>query len=137
MDFSELLEHHLLDRSLMPLFRIGGHSVGLTYHALMMLVASAVIILGVWIAQRHMSAGRTLWSNAVEAYIVYVRDEIVRPNLGEGGDEYLPYFLTLFAFIMVCNLLGLVPWGATATGNIAVTAAMAGLTFLLMNLVGI
>jgi len=49
----------------------------------------------------------------------------------------LSYFLTLFFFILTCNLLGLVPWGATATGNISVTATLALTTFVLINLAGI
>src|SRR4029079_11614312 len=58
-------------------------------------------------------------------------------NFCPGGDPPLPYFLTLFSFILLCNLLGIVPWGATATGNISVTAALAMTTFLMINFVGI
>src|SRR6185295_7235407 len=53
------------------------------------------------------------------------------------GDDYLPYFLTLFFFILICNLIGLVPWGATATGNISVTVTLALTTFCLINFAGV
>ena len=49
--------------------------------------------------------------------------------MGEEGKPYLPYLLTVFFFILFCNLLGLVPFGATATGNVSVTAALALMAF--------
>ena len=58
-------------------------------------------------------------------------------NIGHGGERYTPYILTLFFFILFTNLLGLVPWGATATGNIAVTAALALLSFIVVEVSGI
>jgi F-type H+-transporting ATPase subunit a len=133
MNFIEILEHHLLDHRLAHLFSIGGHSVDLTLHGLMMLITAVGLTVILWMAQRTSNLG-----SAVEVFIVYVRDEIVRPNLGEeAGDDYLSYFLTLFFFILGCNLLGLVPWGATATGNISVTAALALLTYGLIHFSGI
>jgi F-type H+-transporting ATPase subunit a len=56
--------------------------------------------------------------------------------VGPHGEGYVPYLLTTFFFILACNLLGLVPWGATATGNIAVTGALAILAFLVMEISG-
>jgi F0F1-type ATP synthase membrane subunit a len=64
-------------------------------------------------------------ANLLEASIVFLRDEVVLPNMGEAGRRYLPYLLTVFFFILFCNLLGLIPFAATATGNISVTAALA------------
>ncbi|MEM7518632.1 MAG: F0F1 ATP synthase subunit A, partial [Planctomycetota bacterium] len=63
----------------------------------------------------------------------WVRDEMVTPVMGKGeGDKYLPFFLTLFFFILFMNFLGLIPGGATATANIGVTGALAAITFLSM-----
>jgi len=137
MDFVEILEHHLLDHKIAKLFTIGHHTVYLTTHNLMMTIASVLLVALLLLARRQSGAVAIGWANFFEVFIVYVRDEIVRPNLGEAGDKYLPYFLTLFFFILLCNLLGLVPFGATATGNIAVTAAMAFTTFLMINIAGV
>jgi len=144
MDFVEILEHHLLDHKIAKLFTVGGHTFYLTTHNLMMAIASLILFALLLLARRQsLPAGRqeasapTGWANFFEIFIVYIRDEIVRPNLGDAGDKYLPYFLTLFFFILFCNLLGMVPFGATATGNIAVTAGMAMTTFLMINISGI
>ena len=65
------------------------------------------------------------FAGAMEALALYIRQEVVLPNVGHHGEGFAPYLLTLFFFILAMNLLGLLPWGATATGNIAVTAALA------------
>jgi F-type H+-transporting ATPase subunit a len=72
----------------------------------------------------------------IEPIIVFVRDEIVKPNLGHHYQKYLPYLLTLFFFILFGNLLGLIPGAANLSGNIAVTLVLAVITFLLTNLNG-
>jgi F-type H+-transporting ATPase subunit a len=72
----------------------------------------------------------------LETVIVYVRDEIARPNLGEKTGKYLPYLLTVFFFILTCNLLGLVPFGATATANISITVVLAVFTFIVTQFAG-
>ena len=82
------------------------------------------------------SAPRGFAQNLLETFVIYVRDEIARPNLGKKTDRYLPYLLTVFFFILCCNLLGLVPWGATATSNITVTAVLAIFTFIVTQLAG-
>jgi len=68
----------------------------------------------------------------IEIIVVFIRDEIVRPNLGELTSKYLSYFISLFFFILGMNLLGFIPFGATATGNISVTIGLALTTFLLI-----
>lgn len=71
-----------------------------------------------------------------EPIIVFVRDEIVKPNIGHHYEKYFPYLLTLFFFILFGNLLGLIPGSANLTGNIAVTLTLALLTFLITNFSG-
>lgn len=137
MDFVEILEHHLLDHRLKFLFNLGQTPIYLTLHGLMMWIAGGLLLVFLLSIRGKGNQVPTGAANALEAFIVYIRDEIVRPNLGEAGDRYLPYFLTLFFFILICNLLGLVPWGATATGNISVTASLAFMTFLMINVAGI
>jgi len=61
-----------------------------------------------------------------EAYVVFIRDQIVYPNFGAAcGRGFLSFFCTLFIFILTANLLGLVPLFSTATGNVSVTAGLA------------
>jgi len=59
---------------------------------------------------------------AVEALVLFVRNDVAIASIGHGGEVFAPYILTLFFFILYCNLLGLLPWGAAATGNIAIFA---------------
>lgn len=75
------------------------------------------------------TAPHGLVQNVFETLIVFVRDEIAKPNIGPDYRRYLPFLLTVFFFIWSCNLLGLVPFGATATSNIMVTATLAIFTF--------
>jgi len=75
--------------------------------------------------------------NAIEAMILYIRNEVILPNVGHHGEGFVPYLLTVFFFILTLNLLGLVPYGATATGNISVTATLAFITFITVEIAGI
>jgi len=72
----------------------------------------------------------------MEATALCVRQEEVLPNVGAHGEGYAPFLLTVFFFILAMNLLGLLPWGATATSNIAVTAAMAIMAFVVIEVTG-
>jgi F-type H+-transporting ATPase subunit a len=69
----------------------------------------------------------------VEPIIIFIRDEVVKPSIGHGYEKYLPYMLTLFFFIWINNLLGLLPGGANLTGNIAITLVLAIITFLIVH----
>jgi len=71
-----------------------------------------------------------------EPVIIFVRDEVVKPNIGHRYEKFLPYMLTLFFFILFGNILGLLPGAANLTGNIAVTMVLAVLTFLITNFNG-
>jgi F-type H+-transporting ATPase subunit a len=77
------------------------------------------------------TAPRGVFHNLFESLVIFVRDEIARPNLGDKTDRFLPYLLTAFFLIYTCNLLGLVPFGSTATSNISVTAVLATFTFVI------
>ncbi len=72
----------------------------------------------------------------IEPVIIFVRDEIVKPNIGRHYEKYLPYMLTLFFFILFGNLLGLLPGAGNLTGNIAVTLTLAVITFIITNVKG-
>ena len=70
-----------------------------------------------------------LW-NLLEAMILYIRDDVARPAIGDhDADRFLPLLWTMFFFVLGCNLLGLVPWAGSATGSLATTGALAMITF--------
>lgn len=99
--------------------------------------ALLVIVIFVTLARRYQrgigreTAPKGLFHNMFETLFMFVRDEIARPNLGEKTERFLPFLSTAFFFILFCNLLGLVPFGATATANISVTAVLAAFTFVI------
>jgi F-type H+-transporting ATPase subunit a len=74
--------------------------------------------------------------NVMEALVLFFRDKVVMPNIGHGGEKFAPFVITLFFFILIANLLGLVPWGASATGNVSVTAALALMTLVVVEVAG-
>jgi F-type H+-transporting ATPase subunit a len=128
--------HHLADARVLeippfgeihlPELHLFGLDLSITkYTVYMWLAAALLLLLFLPMARRRGRVHKGLY-NAFEAMIVYVRDEIVYANLGrEEGRPYVPFIATLFFFILFMNLLGLVPYGATPTGNLAVTGALA------------
>lgn len=75
--------------------------------------------------------------NIAEVIIVYLRDDVIKSNLGEKNyRKFAPYLLTCFFMILFMNLFGLAPWGQTPTSDISVTAALAFMTFLFVNFNG-
>jgi F-type H+-transporting ATPase subunit a len=124
---------------------IGGVEIDMspTKHVIFLLLA-AVLCIGVMIpaatankrqtAQQGHSKGL---AGAIESIVLYLRNEVILPNVGHHGNAYVPFALTLFFFILFANLLGLLPYGSTATGNISVTATLALITFVVVELAGI
>ena len=74
----------------------------------------------------------TGFQNAVEPVITFVRDEVGKPNLGKHYEKYMPYLLTVFFFILINNLVGLIPGTANVTGNIAFTAMLGLVSFIVI-----
>jgi len=113
-----------------------------TRHVVMLWIAALLCIVTTLIAlrahNRRTREGKAPsgWGNGLEALVLYMRNEVVLPNVGAHGNGYVPYLLTLFFFILFANLLGLVPYGATATGNISVTATLAIVTFFVIEFAG-
>ena len=96
-------------------------------------VALVMCLLFIRLAQR-MAGGRRpqglIW-NFLEAIVVFLRDEVARPAIGKhDADRFMPFLLTMFFFVLGCNLLGMVPWLGTATAALATTGALALITFL-------
>jgi len=107
-----------------------------------MIVAAVLVFLTIWYAgrqvQRRQREGKAPagFGAAIEAIVLFIRDDVVLGNIGHGGEKFVPYILTLFFFILYCNLLGLLPWGATPTGNLAVTGSLALISFLVIEISG-
>ena len=113
-----------------------------TKHVIMLLIAATLCLVTLLMAarahmQQHAQHGRSKgFANGIEALVLYIRQEVIIPNVGHHGDGYAPFVLSLFFFILFANLLGLIPYGSTATGNISVTATLAILTFFVVELAG-
>lgn len=113
-----------------------------TKHVVMMLIAAALCLVTLlWAARSHArqsAAGKAPRgpANGIEALVLYLRNELVLPNVGAHGEKFVPFVLTLFFFILFANLLGLIPYGSTATGNISVTATLAVITFFVVEIAG-
>jgi F-type H+-transporting ATPase subunit a len=113
-----------------------------TRHVVMLWIAALLCIVTTLLAlrahNRRTREGKAPsgFGNGLEALVLYLRNDVVLPNVGAHGNGYVPYLLTLFFFILFANLLGLVPYGATATGNISVTATLAIVTFFVIEMAG-
>ena len=121
----------------LPHLELFGFDISITRHVVMMWFASLLLITAFLISTRRRGMVPHGFANAVEAIVVYIRDEIAKPNIGEKNHKkFLPYLLTIFFFILTCNFLGLIPYGATATGNVSVTAGLALCTFIMTQIGG-
>ncbi len=133
-------------------FDIGSFHVVFSNHMLMMFIASLLLAIVLpYIARGKHLVPSGLY-NAVESVCAYIRDEMAIPLLHENTDRFIKYIWTLFFFILVCNVLGLIPLdsivylisgfnlkhiGGTATANIWVTGAMAVVSFLMIHINGV
>ncbi|MBA3672383.1 MAG: F0F1 ATP synthase subunit A [Gemmatimonadaceae bacterium] len=123
---------------------IGGTAVDMspTKHVVMLLLAATLCALTLIVsAQAHRrhthEVGRPKgFAAGMEAVVLYVRDEVILNNVGPHGNGFVPYLLTVFFFILFANVLGLIPYGSTATGNISVTAMLAIMSFIVIEIAG-
>jgi F-type H+-transporting ATPase subunit a len=158
-DLQGMLMHHLLDSKEIEFevlgkgfvwhlptwdpIHIGSLTIDLspTKHIVFLFLA-AIVCLAVFLPVGRAMKGRykdrapSGAANAIEALVLYFRDEVVRRNIGHGADAYTGYILTLFFFILAMNFLGLVPFGSAASGNFFVTGALALVTFVVVEVSG-
>lgn len=152
-DIGAMIFHHTADSHVLELPFVGevqlptgwylfGMDISPTRHVVFMMIAAVAIFFTVWYAgrqtlRRHREGKAPKgFGAAIEAITLFVRDDIAIGNIGHNGAKFAPYILTLFFFVLYCNLLGLFPWGATPTGNIVVTGTLAILTFLITEISG-
>lgn len=149
----DIVMHHLTDHTITTGFigkineqylsnkLFGIFDMRITRWVVMLWVAAVVcLIVFVPIARKIKNAkygSSSKWVNLWEVLISFVHDEIVEPNFDHHYvKKAMPYFLSVFFFVLFCNLVGLIPGMSTATGNLAVTAGLAILTLLGMIGVG-
>jgi F-type H+-transporting ATPase subunit a len=157
INLGEVVMHHTADAysiGIEPFFHVswarwpdlhlGPVTVNLTptKHVVFMVIAALLVFVTMWwggraAERRHREGkGPKGFGGAVEAMVLFVRDDIAIANIGHNGAKFAPYIMTLFFFILYGNLLGLVPHGASPTGNLAVTGALALTAFLTIEISG-
>ena len=127
--------------AVVPGLGAGCLDLSITKHTVMMWLAMLLLIatLLIWSNRdKTKLVPRGTGANLFEMLVLFVRDELAIKNIGkEEGPRYVPYLLSAFFFILFMNLLGLFPWMASATGNIAVTCGLAICTFVVTQIAGI
>jgi F-type H+-transporting ATPase subunit a len=139
LEFQPFGEIHLPQ---FPPVHIGGFVIdfSLTKHIVMIWFAMLLLVIFVRVAMRGYRKSALVprgLANALEVIVVFVRDDIVQGAIGEEGKKLLPYFLTLFFFVLFSNFVGLIPYASTPTGNINVTASLAIIAFFVIQIAGI
>jgi F-type H+-transporting ATPase subunit a len=106
--------------------------VQITRLMVMELVAAGLMLAVLLPVVRHVArtpVSKGWFPNMFEAMLLFIRDDVARPSIGgHGADRFLPYLWTVFFFVLFNNLLGMFPGGASATGNVNVTAVLALMT---------
>lgn len=116
------------------------YDFSLTRNVVQMLIALGLLVLIMVSVARKYRSGKGITSaprglqNLVEPLITFVRDEVAIPNLGSRYKKYFPYLLTVFFFILINNLVGLIPGSANVTGNIAFTMVLSVISFIVIIL---
>ena len=122
----------------MPVQGASVYDFSLTKNVVQMLIALIVLTwLMIRVANSYakgngVKTAPTGFQNAVEPVIAFVRDEVGKPNLGKKYEKFMPYLLTVFFFILINNLFGLIPGTANVTGNIAFTAMLGLISFIVI-----
>ncbi|MFP4622917.1 MAG: F0F1 ATP synthase subunit A [Gemmatimonadota bacterium] len=157
-DIKEMILHHLVDAPYwetpfgklhLPQFdpvHVGPLTMdfSITKHVLFMFFAAVLVALVLIPAARRARRAHEAGArhgprgqhNVMEAFILFLRDEVAKPNVGPHGERFYPYIIAVFFFILFSNLLGLIPWGTSPTGNISVTAALAVVTLVVVEVAG-
>ena len=112
--------------------------LSLTRNVVQMLIALALLVWIMMSIAKRYKAGQGVTTapkgmqSLLEPVITFVRDEVAKPNLSHKADKYLPYLLTVFFFILINNIFGLIPGTANVTGNIAFTVVLGLISFVVI-----
>lgn len=114
------------------------YDFSLTRNVVQMMLALIILVVVLIRIARRYSKGQGVKTapsgtqGFMEPIITFVRDEVAKPNLGHKADKYLPYLLTVFFFILINNIFGLIPGSANVTGNIAFTVVLGLISFVVI-----
>jgi F-type H+-transporting ATPase subunit a len=156
-DIGEMVLHHTADAwtiDIEPIttihlprwadIHVAGMTLNLspTKHVVFLILAATLVFLTMWLGGRSLRRQRAGQASpkgfgaGIEGLVLFVRNDIAIANIGHDGAKFAPFVMTLFFFILYGNLLGLMPWGSSPTGNLAVTGALAILVFLTVEISG-
>jgi F-type H+-transporting ATPase subunit a len=114
------------------------YDISLTRNVVQMFLALALLVIILIKVARKYGTGQGITSapkgmqNTMETIVNFVNDEVAKPNLGAKSNKYLPYLLTVFLFILINNIVGLIPGTANVTGNIAFTFVLSIISFIVI-----
>ena len=113
------------------------YDFSMTKNVVQMLLATILlVVILMQVAKKYKTNGPnkapTGLQNAIEPVITFIRDDVAKPNLKHKYQKYMPLLLTMFFFILINNLFGLLPGAANVTGNLALTAALAIISFIVI-----
>jgi F-type H+-transporting ATPase subunit a len=114
------------------------YDFSLTRNVVQMILALAILVWLMISVAKTYAKGQGVTSapkgkqNLVEVLVAFIRDEVARPNLAHKANKYLPYLLTVFFFILINNIFGLIPGTANVTGNIAFTIVLGLISFVVI-----
>jgi len=126
---------HQFDINRIIPINIGGWDVSFTNSALFMVLATVLTVGVIMMATRTASLVPTRLQSTVEIGHEFVAG-MLRDSMGKEGTKYFPFVFTLFIFIFMCNMLGMIPGAFTVTSHIVVTAALAAVVFLTVLIIG-
>jgi F-type H+-transporting ATPase subunit a len=118
------------------------YDISLTRNVVQMFIALILLLLIMTSIARRYKGGQgvtsapTGFQNAIEPVITFVRDEVARPNIGHKYQRFMPLLLTIFFFILINNIIGLIPGSANVTGNIAFTLVLGLISFIVITISG-
>jgi len=137
--FLDFLTHHVMDSHHWALPFLDVHTPAfITVHGVMLLIGTALLCLLFGVVYKRTDEVPRGMTNLLESFIIFVRDEISIANLGEeDGRKFTPFFCSMFFFVLMLNLMGLIPLFSTATSNLAVTAALSMITLGTIVVMGI
>src|SRR5688500_341790 len=129
-----------VDENGLPSREIQVYDFSLTRNVVQMIISLALLVwLLVSVGKRY-TRGQGVTSapkgmqNLLEPLVTFIRDEVAKPNLGRRWEKYMPYLLTVFFFILINNIVGLIPGTANVTGNIAFTLVLGVISFIVILL---
>lgn len=136
--------HHVMDTDHWEVFNFLEWRFHLPYpltkfHILMVVAAAIVCLIYIPLARRIQDGGppRGAWWNLVESLLTFVRDNIAKPYIPHHTDHYVPFLWTIFLFVLVCNLLGMIPFLGSPTASFAMTGTLALIVFGFIHFSGI